>query len=108
MLKSQGIKQHHPFFGFSDSSCNDDVDSGQSTRCFIITFMGGVVDHISNLPNPIALSSAEAAYNEGCIAFMATSHLRMLLCKMENIDESNMDPTAIYFDSKGAIVMGES
>jgi len=37
--------------------------------------MGGVVDHSSNLPNPVALSSAEAEYNEGCLAMMATSHL---------------------------------
>ncbi len=31
MLHSQNIEQHHPFFGFSDSSWNDDIDSGRST-----------------------------------------------------------------------------
>jgi len=31
------------------------------------------------MPDPVALSSAEAEYNEGCVAFMAASHLRMLL-----------------------------
>lgn len=41
------------------------------------------MDHSSNLPDPVALLSAEAEYNEGCIAFMAASHLRMLLCKLE-------------------------
>jgi hypothetical protein len=41
------------------------------------------MDHSSNLPDPVALSSAEAEYNEGCIAFMAASHLRMLLCELE-------------------------
>jgi hypothetical protein len=60
MLKMQSLQQHHPFFGFSDSSWNDDVDSGRSTGCFILTYMGGVVDHSSNLPDPVALSSAEA------------------------------------------------
>jgi hypothetical protein len=39
---------------------------------------------------------------------MAASHLRMLLCKMENIDESSLQPTTIYFDSKSSIAMGNS
>jgi hypothetical protein len=39
MLRSQNIKQHYPFFGFSDSSWNDDVDSGRSTGCFIIAYI---------------------------------------------------------------------
>jgi hypothetical protein len=70
--------------------------------------MGGVVDHSSNLSDPVALSSAEAEYNEGYIAFMAASHLRMLLCEMEHVDEEAMQPTAMYFDSKSAIAMGDS
>jgi hypothetical protein len=107
-LSAQNIQQHHPFFGFSDSSWNDDVDTGRSTGCFIITYMGGVVDHSSNTPDPVALSSAEAEYNEGCVAFMACSHLRMLLCEMEGIDESQLETTNIFFDSKSAIAMGSN
>ncbi len=98
MLHSQNIEQHHPFFGFSDSSWSDDVDSGRSTGCFVITYMGGVVNHSSNLPNPVALSSAEAEYNEGC----------SLLCGLEHVNEDTMQPTTIYFDSKSAIAMGVS
>jgi hypothetical protein len=37
-----------------------------------------MVDHSSNMPDPVALSSAKVEYNEGCIAFMAASHLQML------------------------------
>jgi hypothetical protein len=70
--------------------------------------MSGVVDHSSNMPEPVALSSAEAEYNEGCVAFMAASHLRMLLCELEGIQESTLPPTTIYFDSKSAIAMGSS
>jgi hypothetical protein len=106
MLLGQNIQEKHLFFGFTDSSWNDDVDTGRSTGCFIITYMGGIVDHSSNMPDPVALSSAEAEYNEGCVAFMAASHLRMLLCEMENISEENMAATTIYFDSKSAIAMG--
>jgi len=70
--------------------------------------MGGKVDHSSNMPEPIALSSAEAEYNEGCVAFMAASHLRMLLCELEGVDESTMESTTIFFDSKSVIAMGNS
>jgi hypothetical protein len=70
--------------------------------------MGGVVNRSSNLPNPVALSSAEAEYNEGCLAMMATSHLRMLLAEFEVTTDESMEPTNIYFDSKSAIVMGSN
>jgi hypothetical protein len=39
---------------------------------------------------------------------MAASHLRMLLCEMECINESSMTATPIYFDSKSAMAMGNS
>jgi hypothetical protein len=70
--------------------------------------MGGVLDHSSNLPDQIAMSSAEVEYNEGCITFMVANHLRMLLAELERIKENNMNPTNIYFDSKSTIAMGES
>jgi hypothetical protein len=108
MLVAENIQQSYPFFTFSDSSWNDDVDTGRSTGCFIVVYMGGIVDHSSNLPDPVALSSAEAEYNEGCLAFMATSHLRMLLCEMEGVCESTLEATNVYFDSKSAIAMGNS
>jgi hypothetical protein len=108
MLEKQQIQQQHAFFGFSDSSWNDDADTGRSTGCFILTYMGGIVDHSSNMPDPVALSSAEAEYNEVCMAFMAASHLRMLLCELEGVDESSMGPTTMLFDSKSAIAMGSS
>jgi hypothetical protein len=85
-LIAENISICRPFFGFSDLSWNDDVDHGCSTGCFIITYMGGVVDHSSNLPDPVALSSAKAEYNKGCIAFMAASNLWMLLADLEGIE----------------------
>jgi len=106
MLQNVGLNQSHPFFAFSDSSWDDDVDHGRSTGCYIITYMGGVVDHSSNLPNPVALSSAEAEYNEGCLTMMAISHLRMLLAELEDSTEDSLAPTNIYFDSRSAIAMG--
>jgi len=107
-LIAENISITKPFFGFSDSSWNNDVDHGRSTGCFIIPYMGGVVDHSSNLPEPVALSFAEAEHNIGRIAFMAASHLRMFLAELEGIEESELPPTTMYFDSKSAIAMGEN
>jgi hypothetical protein len=39
---------------------------------------------------------------------MAASHLGILLCELEGINESALPPTAIYFDSKSAMAMGSS
>jgi hypothetical protein len=51
---------------FTDSSWNDDIDTGRSSGCFMTFYMGGVVEHSSNMPDPVDLSSAEAEYNETC------------------------------------------
>jgi hypothetical protein len=108
MLLQQNISEKHSFFGFADASWNDDQDNGRSTGCFIITYMGGAIDHSSNMPDPVALLSAKAEYNEGCINFMAARHLRMLLCKLEGSTEDTKDATSIYLDSKSAVAMGDN
>jgi hypothetical protein len=95
------------FFTMSDSSWNDDPDYGRSTGCYETFYMGGVIDHSSNLPDPIALSSAEAEYNEACLACMATNHLAMLLDELEDRPEPRMK-IPILLDSKSAIAMGNS
>jgi hypothetical protein len=95
------------FYTLSDSSWNDDVDHGRSTGSYQSYYMGGVVDHSSNLPDPIALSSAEAEYNEACLACMATNHLAMILDEFEGRTEPRR-AIPILLDSKSAIAMGNS
>jgi hypothetical protein len=65
MLINEKIQQDQPFFTFLDSSWNDDVDSGRTTGCFLVVYMGGIVDHSLDLPGPVAQSSAKVEYNEG-------------------------------------------
>ncbi len=108
MLIAENIQQDHPFFTFSDSLCNDDVDSGRSIGCLVVVYMGGFIVYSSNFPDPVALSLAEAEYNVGCIAFIATSHLRMLLCEMGGISMSDMKAANVHFDSKSAIAISKS
>jgi hypothetical protein len=108
MLVEQQMGPEHPFYAFSDSSWNDDMETGRSTGGYMIWYRGGIVDHSSNLPDPMALSLAEAEYNEACLVFMVTNHLRMILCELQNTVEKDMKPTIMYLDSKSAIAMGRS
>jgi hypothetical protein len=48
-------------------------------------------------PDPVPISSVNAEYNEGCIAFMAVNHLQMLLSGLESVQEL---ATPIYFVSR--------
>ena len=60
LLVENNIKCDDVFFSFLDSSWNDNVDIGRSTGMYLVFYMGGLIDHISNMPDPVALSSAEA------------------------------------------------
>jgi hypothetical protein len=42
-----------------------------------------VVEHSSNMPDPLAFSSAESEYNEACLACMTTAHLKQFLEDLE-------------------------
>jgi len=68
-------------------------------------YQGGCVDHSSNMPDPIALSTAESEYNQCCLACMAADHLTMLLAE---IDRKFTHPVSLFLDSKSAIAMGNS
>jgi hypothetical protein len=79
IVVKQWIFFDNPLCTFSNSSWNDDIDTDRSLGCFMIFYMGGVVEHSIYMPDPVALSSAEAEYNEACLACMATAHLKQFL-----------------------------
>ena len=106
MLKQNGINTNRELVTFSDSSWQDDPDNSKSTGCYLNIYRGGLIDHSSNMPDPVALSSAEAEYNEGCLACMGTAHIKMLL---EDLEQMELDyPIPIIIDSKAAHDMGHS
>ncbi len=76
LLSSNGISLDNLLCIFTDSSWNDDTDTGRSSGCSMIIYMGGVVEHSSNMSGPMALSSAEAQYNEAYFIIMAGKELR--------------------------------
>ncbi len=109
LLKENHLPTDQLFFTFSDSSWNDDVDHGRSTGCFLIFYMGGAVDHSSNLPDPVALSSAESEYNQLCVAGMATTHMNMFLNELELKDcDDFSSPVSIFLDNSSVIAIGTS
>jgi len=108
-LKSNGLPTDQLIVVMSDSSWNDDVDTGRSTGCFLIFYCGGVVDHSSNIPGPVALSSAEAEFNQACIATMALMHISMAVNNLELVDEDTQRKgIPLILDSSSAIAIGSS
>jgi hypothetical protein len=106
---SNNLPADIPFFTMCDSSWNDDVDHGRSTGCFLIFYMGGIIYHSSNLPDPIALSSAEAEYNQACLAVMATTHVNMISEDLtQQSSSSPHPPIPIFMDSQSGIAIGSS
>ena len=106
LLKNNGLPTKNELVTFSDSSWQDDIDTSRSTGCYLITYRGGIVDQSSNIPEPVALSSAEAEYNEACLGCMGTAHMKMLLEDLEM--QALKDPIPIIVDSKSAHDMGHS
>jgi hypothetical protein len=75
-----------------------------------VYYMGGIVEHPGNLPDPLALRSADAEYNESRLAYQVTLHLHTTLNELEDITiESKEDkPVGILLDNKSAVDMSVS
>ncbi|MGH3053820.1 MAG: reverse transcriptase domain-containing protein [Gaiellaceae bacterium] len=111
LLSQHNITTKRDLFAFSDSSWQDCPDTGRSTGSFLIFYKGGVVDHSSFLPDPVAMSSGEAEYNTACATCIAVAHLRMLtnkLITLSSSDPPNQEPVTIILDNTAAIKMGQS
>ncbi|MGH3054708.1 MAG: reverse transcriptase domain-containing protein, partial [Gaiellaceae bacterium] len=111
LLRSQNITPSSNFYSFSDSSWQDCPTSGRSTGSYLIFYQGGVVDHSSFVPTPVAMSSGEAEYNAACTTCMATAHIRMLINEITTLndtDPSDQPPVTIILDNDAAISMSKS
>ena len=61
---------------------------------------GGAVDYGSHLPVPVAMPSGEAEYIASVVAWMRSSHLRMLGYDIKYMDKENYNPIEIEYDTK--------
>ena len=105
-LQVHNIPSESTIVGYSDSSWQDCPDTARSTGGYIITFQGGAIDFSSNVPSPVALSSAEAEYNQACLACMSLAHIKML------VEDTTLRPITeavpLLLDNKSAVDMGQS
>jgi hypothetical protein len=121
LLERNNIQQDDELVVFSDSSWQDDKDTGRSTGSFAIIFQGGLIDYSTFVPEPIAMSSGEAEYNTAAIACMAALHNRFVDKEMKSLaTERNQSleymipggkdwkPSAILLDSTAAVSMAQS
>ena len=108
LTASPAVPLDSPIHVFSDSSWQDCLDTGRSTGSYMIFLYGSLVGFSSFVPDPVALSSAEAKYNTCCHACMALAHVRGIFLGIEGLDPNSTLTTPIILDSKSAQAMGNS
>ena len=95
----------YPIILFSDSSWQDCPDTSRSTGCYLTYINGSLVDGASFVPNPIAMSSAQAEYNACAFATIMGLHVTQVYNKFHNAHADSPITMAIFVDSSSAIAM---
>jgi len=109
LLFDQGIDPaEFPFYVFADSSWQDCPDSARSTGGYHNFMQGGIVDSAMTFPTPVALSSAEAEYNNASVAAAAVASVSMITQDMKRLDPDIPLKIPILLDNKACIAMGEN
>ena len=60
LLRQSIIKTDNELMFFSDYSWKYFPDTGRSIEEYIIFYQGGKIDHVTNVPGPVAQSSVES------------------------------------------------
>ena len=84
LFRQASIKTENHLMDFSDSIWQDFPDTFRSTGEYIIFYQGGKIDHGTNVPGPVAQSSAESEYNAAFTEGMSLAHFRMLIHEFLN------------------------
>jgi hypothetical protein len=108
LLFEYGVDPSAPLITFPDSSWQDCLDTGCSTGGYVVFMQGGVVDSASSMPDPVALLSCEAEYNQASVAAMATNAIVMLVQELRGNDPDVAMNVPMLIDNQSAILMGAS
>ena len=95
------------YLTFADSA-HADCDDGRSTGCDLQVFQGGLIDHISWIPNPIPQSSAESESNCYSAAIMRSRFPLQAIAKILYGQDASVWTIPVFVDSSAAIVMNSS
>ena len=113
LLTSIGTPTDFPLVMFTDSSWQDCPDISRSTGCYgcyLVYCHGGVIDGASFvLPDPIALSSAEAEYQIAAFGVSGCKHTRQLFQELHGLDpDTPLTSIPILTDSQSTMAMASS
>ena len=93
---------------FADSS-HCDAGEGRSTACELQIYQGGLIDHSSWVPQPVALSTAESENNCYSAAIMKAIYLARCITFMQRGSYGSWNPTIpICVDNSAAITINEA
>jgi hypothetical protein len=108
LLASIGAPTDFPMVMFTDSSWQDCPDTSRSTGCYLLYCQGGLVDAASFVPDPVALSSAEAEYQIAAFGCSGCEHTRQLFQELHGLDPDTPLTIPILTDSQSAMAMASS
>jgi hypothetical protein len=108
LLASIGAPTDFPIVMLTDSSWQDCPDTSRSTGCYLVFCQGGFVDGASFVPDPIALSSAEAEYQIAAFGVSGCEHTRQVFQEMHGLDADTALTIPIFTDSQSAMAMASS
>ena len=97
-----------PIIMFTDSSWQDCPDTGRSTGSYQIYQQGGIVEAACFVPNPVAMSSAEAEYNAVAHAMQRCANVRQVLQELSgNAPDAPLN-IPVLCDSESALIIGQN
>jgi hypothetical protein len=106
MLRDIGLSHLDPgsLIYFCDSAFGD-CDGGKSTGCIIGFYRGSPIDFSSFVPDPVAMSSAEAEVNTLTIGIMSAMHVKMIHQEVTHGDSSRPLTIPFLMDSVAAMLI---
>ena len=99
---------YNPTFVIFADSAHADCDGGRSTACDLQVYQGGLIDHISWVPEPVPLSTAESENNCYSAAMMRMRYTKRAICQLLFADENHPLTVPICVDSTAAMAMNNS
>ena len=94
----------HTYVVFADSS-HADCDKRRSTASELHVFQGGLIDHVSWVPKPIPMSSAESENNCYSGAAMRSRFIKRAICHILYVSPDAPLTVPMCVDSEAAIAM---
>ena len=102
------VKDIDPMYVVFTDSSHADCDQGKSTACDLQCFQGGLIDHLSWVPNPVPLSAAESESNCYSAAIARSRYAFKAIMKILFGNPEHTYTVPILVDSSAAISMNTS